>query len=104
MDEDVSDTTSDATGAFEVTRRTVVETGATALFLTTLPRGALAAGPFDDNGPPPPQFMPPGPQPRSRRNPCTEPGVRLRSKGREQFEELTPTLQRFIARQVRKTS
>jgi hypothetical protein len=29
----------------EVTRRTVIETGATALLLTTLPRAALAAGP-----------------------------------------------------------
>jgi xanthine dehydrogenase YagT iron-sulfur-binding subunit len=39
---------------FEVTRRTVIETGTTALLLTTLPRAALAAGPADDNGPPPP--------------------------------------------------
>jgi xanthine dehydrogenase YagT iron-sulfur-binding subunit len=38
----------------EVTRRTVIETGTTALLLTTLPRGALAAGPLDDTGPPPP--------------------------------------------------
>jgi xanthine dehydrogenase YagT iron-sulfur-binding subunit len=29
-------------------------TGTTALFLTTLSHAALAAGPFDDNGPPPP--------------------------------------------------
>jgi hypothetical protein len=35
----------------EVTRRTVVETGTTALLLSTLPRAALAA---DDAGPPPP--------------------------------------------------
>jgi xanthine dehydrogenase YagT iron-sulfur-binding subunit len=40
--------------AIEVTRRTVIETGTTALFLTTLSHAALAAGPFDDNGPPPP--------------------------------------------------
>src|SRR6202049_585615 len=33
----------------EITRRTVIETGTTALLLTTLPRGALAAGPVDDN-------------------------------------------------------
>jgi len=38
---------------FEITRRTVIETGTTALLLTTLPRGALAAGPLDDTGPPP---------------------------------------------------
>jgi xanthine dehydrogenase YagT iron-sulfur-binding subunit len=36
----------------EVTRRTVIETGTTALVLTGLPRAALAAGPSDD-GPPP---------------------------------------------------
>jgi xanthine dehydrogenase YagT iron-sulfur-binding subunit len=35
----------------EVTRRTVIETGTTALLLTTLPRAALAAGPVDDNEP-----------------------------------------------------
>jgi xanthine dehydrogenase YagT iron-sulfur-binding subunit len=40
--------------AFEVTRRTVIETGATALLLTTLPRAALAAGEADDNEPLPP--------------------------------------------------
>src|SRR6202023_2847406 len=38
----------------QITRRTVSETGTTALLLTTLPRGALAAGPLDDTGPPPP--------------------------------------------------
>jgi xanthine dehydrogenase YagT iron-sulfur-binding subunit len=37
----------------EVTRRTVIETGTTALLLATLPRSALAAGPADDNEPPP---------------------------------------------------
>src|SRR3979411_2341258 len=38
----------------EITRRTVIETGTTALLLTTLPRAALAAGPSDDSWPPPP--------------------------------------------------
>jgi xanthine dehydrogenase YagT iron-sulfur-binding subunit len=36
----------------EVTRRTVIETGATALLLTALPHAVLAAG--DGNAPPPP--------------------------------------------------
>src|SRR6202165_610486 len=38
----------------EITRRTVIETGTTAMLLSALPRAALAAGPFDDNEPPPP--------------------------------------------------
>jgi xanthine dehydrogenase YagT iron-sulfur-binding subunit len=38
----------------EITRRTVIETGTTALLLTALPRAALAAGAPDDAGPPPP--------------------------------------------------
>jgi xanthine dehydrogenase YagT iron-sulfur-binding subunit len=38
---------------FEITRRTVIETGATALLLTTLPRTAFAAGPVDGDEPPP---------------------------------------------------
>jgi xanthine dehydrogenase YagT iron-sulfur-binding subunit len=38
---------------FQVTRRTVIETGTTALLLTTLPRATLAAGPVDDDEPPP---------------------------------------------------
>src|SRR6195256_3954472 len=38
----------------EITRRTVIETGTTALLLTSLPHAALAAGPLDDAGPPPP--------------------------------------------------
>ena len=38
----------------EITRRTVIETGTTALLLTALPRAALAAGASDDTGPPPP--------------------------------------------------
>jgi xanthine dehydrogenase YagT iron-sulfur-binding subunit len=54
MDENESKPKSDASNVFEVTRRTVIETGSTALLLTTLPRAALAAGPADDNGPPPP--------------------------------------------------
>jgi xanthine dehydrogenase YagT iron-sulfur-binding subunit len=51
MDEQESNT---EPHAIEITRRTVIETGTTALILTTLPRAALAAGSFDDNGPPPP--------------------------------------------------
>jgi xanthine dehydrogenase YagT iron-sulfur-binding subunit len=38
----------------EVTRRTVIETGTTALLLTALPQAALATGPSDDAGPPAP--------------------------------------------------
>jgi xanthine dehydrogenase YagT iron-sulfur-binding subunit len=44
MDEDEPNT--------EITRRTVIETGTTALLLTTLPRAALGAGPLDDAEPP----------------------------------------------------
>jgi xanthine dehydrogenase YagT iron-sulfur-binding subunit len=40
--------------AIEITRRTVIETGTTALLLTALPRAVLAAGASDDAGPPPP--------------------------------------------------
>jgi xanthine dehydrogenase YagT iron-sulfur-binding subunit len=40
--------------ALDITRRTVIETGTTALLLSALPRGAFAAGAVDDNGPPPP--------------------------------------------------
>jgi xanthine dehydrogenase YagT iron-sulfur-binding subunit len=47
MDEDEPST-------IEITRRTVIEAGTTALLLTTLPRAALAAGPSDYNEPPPP--------------------------------------------------
>lgn len=39
--------------SIEITRRTVIEAGTTALLLTTLPRAALS-GPADSNGPPPP--------------------------------------------------
>src|ERR1700716_1405254 len=44
----------DGPNPIEITRRTVIETGTTALLLTTLPRAAFAAGPLDDAGPPPP--------------------------------------------------
>ena len=37
----------------EITRRTVIETGTTALLLTAVPGAALAAGPVDDNRAPP---------------------------------------------------
>jgi xanthine dehydrogenase YagT iron-sulfur-binding subunit len=50
MDEHESSTAE----TFEVTRRTVIETGTSALLLATLPRAALAAGPVDDYAPPPP--------------------------------------------------
>src|ERR1700736_877887 len=53
MDEPDSKTTPNQENRFEVTRRTVIETGTTALLLTTLPRAALAAGPVDDDEPPP---------------------------------------------------
>lgn len=53
MEEHESHTEPDASNAFEVTRRTVIETGTTALLLTTLPRAAFAAGPTDDAGPTP---------------------------------------------------
>jgi xanthine dehydrogenase YagT iron-sulfur-binding subunit len=39
---------------FEVTRRTMIETGTTALLLSTLPRAALATGRAEDNESPPP--------------------------------------------------
>jgi xanthine dehydrogenase YagT iron-sulfur-binding subunit len=39
--------------SFEITRRTVIETGASALLLTTLPRTAFAARPVDGGEPPP---------------------------------------------------
>jgi xanthine dehydrogenase YagT iron-sulfur-binding subunit len=52
MDEHESNKAPDAPSTFGVTRRTVIETGATALLLTTLPRAALAAGAVDDNEPP----------------------------------------------------
>ena len=54
MDDHESNREPDAPIRFEVTRRTVVETGATALLLTALPRAAVAAGSVDDKEPPPP--------------------------------------------------
>ena len=54
MDEHESNTEPDAPNAFEVTRRTVIETGTAALLLTTLPHAVFAASPVDDNEPPPP--------------------------------------------------
>jgi xanthine dehydrogenase YagT iron-sulfur-binding subunit len=54
MDENEANTEPDN---FEVTRRTVIETGTAALLLTTLPRAALAAGPNDDSGPAPPPLQ-----------------------------------------------
>src|ERR1700733_9519991 len=53
MDEHESNGEPDTPGTVEVTRRTVIETGTTALLLTTLPRAVLAAGPTDDNEPSP---------------------------------------------------
>jgi xanthine dehydrogenase YagT iron-sulfur-binding subunit len=49
MDDHESDTEPNTPNTFGVTRRTLIETGTTALLLTTLPRAALAAGPVDDN-------------------------------------------------------
>ena len=48
MDAQDSNTAPDEQPAFEVTRRTVIETGATALLLTALPHAAFAAGTTDD--------------------------------------------------------
>ena len=53
MDEHESKAEPDAPNTFEVTRRTVIETGTTAVLLTTLPHAAFAAGPVDDNESPP---------------------------------------------------
>jgi xanthine dehydrogenase YagT iron-sulfur-binding subunit len=50
MDEQESST---GLSTVEVTRRTVIETGTTALLLTTLPHAAYAIGQTDDNEPPP---------------------------------------------------
>ena len=54
MDEHDSNTAADTPNTFEVTRRTVIETGTTALLLTALPRAAFAAGPVEGDEPPPP--------------------------------------------------
>ncbi|UPK07116.1 2Fe-2S iron-sulfur cluster-binding protein [Bradyrhizobium sp. 170] len=52
MDEHDSNTEPGTPNAFEVTRRTVIETGATALLLTTLPNAVLADDQIDGNEPP----------------------------------------------------
>jgi xanthine dehydrogenase YagT iron-sulfur-binding subunit len=52
MDEHESNKELDAS-TFGITRRTVIETGTAALLLTTLPRAVFAAGPADDDEPPP---------------------------------------------------
>jgi len=54
MDEHDSNTGADTPNTFEVTRRTVIETGTTALLLTALPRAAFAASPIEGDEPPPP--------------------------------------------------
>jgi len=54
MDEHEFNAGPNTPGKVEVTRRTVIETGTTALLLTTLPRAALAADALDDNEPSPP--------------------------------------------------
>jgi xanthine dehydrogenase YagT iron-sulfur-binding subunit len=54
MDEQDSKAAPHEQPAFEVTRRTVIETGTTALLLSTLPRAAFAAGPLDGDESPPP--------------------------------------------------
>jgi xanthine dehydrogenase YagT iron-sulfur-binding subunit len=51
MDEHESNT---EPNTFEVTRRTVIETGTTTLLLTTLPGSAFAASAVGDDEPPPP--------------------------------------------------
>ena len=51
MDDSESNREPDAPILFEVTRRTIVETGATALMLTALPRAVVAAGSVDNNEP-----------------------------------------------------
>jgi xanthine dehydrogenase YagT iron-sulfur-binding subunit len=53
MDEHETNAEPNTPGAVEITRRTVIETGTTALMLTTLPRAVLAAGPTDDSEPSP---------------------------------------------------
>src|SRR5207237_10086059 len=54
MDDNESNREPDAPNRFEVTRRSVVETGTTALLLTALPRAAVATGSVDNNEPPSP--------------------------------------------------
>ncbi|KJC56685.1 ferredoxin [Bradyrhizobium sp. LTSPM299] len=52
MDDHESNSEPDAPNRFEVTRRTVIETGTAALLLTALPHAALAAGAVDNDEPP----------------------------------------------------
>jgi xanthine dehydrogenase YagT iron-sulfur-binding subunit len=54
MDEQDPNTAPDEQRTFEVTRRTVVETGTTALLLTALPRAAFAASTVDEDATLPP--------------------------------------------------
>src|SRR5258708_7683228 len=54
MDKHDSNTGADTQNTCGVPRRTVIETGTTALLLTALPRAAFAAGPVEDDEPPPP--------------------------------------------------
>jgi xanthine dehydrogenase YagT iron-sulfur-binding subunit len=53
MDDHESNREPDAPIRFEVNRRTVIETGSTALLLGALPRAAVAAGSAGSNEPPP---------------------------------------------------
>jgi xanthine dehydrogenase YagT iron-sulfur-binding subunit len=53
MDKNESNPEPGRLNAFEVTRRTVIEAGTTALLLTTLPETGFAAVPVDDIEPPP---------------------------------------------------
>jgi xanthine dehydrogenase YagT iron-sulfur-binding subunit len=73
MDEQDSDIAPNEQPVFELTRRTVIETGTTALLLTALPRAAFAAGRVDDDA-----MLPP---------PVT---VELRINGRTQSLTLDP--------------
>jgi xanthine dehydrogenase YagT iron-sulfur-binding subunit len=54
MDDHPSNREPDALTRFEVTRRTVIETGTTAMLLTALPHAAVAADSINNNEPPPP--------------------------------------------------
>lgn len=54
MDDHPSNREPDALTRFEVTRRTVIETGTTAMLLTALPHPAVAADSINNNEPPPP--------------------------------------------------
>jgi xanthine dehydrogenase YagT iron-sulfur-binding subunit len=54
MDEQNPNTAPNEQYAIEVTRRTVIETGTTALLLTALPHAAFAAGAVDDDAARPP--------------------------------------------------